>query len=339
MNFPMQNQNQRKGRKGESRFADFVVNSLNCIYHKIDGSDDFGIDGHIEIVANNAVTGRYVAVQVKHGNSYFAQKTESGYKFVGKDKHLNYYLNSPVPVFIVIMDDNFERMLWVHFELAQILPVGSDSWWIEMPENNTLEANFANSIFTSVGNIIDYSELVASIKCTNSMLNDVDTIAIGISKDEVNTLDFSDVMATFEALSRNKTIRNKFMSACSLFFPEYDDDPREIIQIPEVMQWLKKSISYNVPWFYFLDTSKTSGIHLLLFAYANPLLRPQKNGFIYAEIDARETAKFLEHAFVNLNAFTELYNVGFDDNKKISEKLANYFLSMGRNQRESLLEI
>jgi len=325
MNFPKQNLSQHKGRKGETRFADFVVNTLNCIYHKIDGSDDYGIDGHIEIVANNAVTGRFVAVQVKHGNSYFTHKTKNGYKFTAKDKYLNYYLNSPVPVFIIIMDDDFSRMLWVQFDLAQILPSGSDSWWIEIPKSNELTTNLANGVFTSVGAIFDYSKLISSIKHINNELNKASLIIIGISRDEINTLDFSGIMSTFEALSRNKMFQSKFMSACSLCFPEYDTDTREIVEIPEVMQWLRESIKCRVPWFYFLDITKESGMYLLMCSYTNPTLQLQEDGSIYVESDTEKAVEFIEHAFDNLNTFTEFYNIDIETNKNISEKLGKFF--------------
>ena len=83
------------GRAGEVRWADFMINSLGCIYHKIDGSDDFGLDGHIELVDDGLVTEKLIVIQVKHGDTYFSQKTSLGYTYIAKDKYLNYYLNAP----------------------------------------------------------------------------------------------------------------------------------------------------------------------------------------------------------------------------------------------------
>jgi len=95
LKFPTQSHSQKMGRAGEVRWADFMINSLGCIYHKIDGSDDFGLDGHIELVDDGLVTEKLIVIQVKHGDTYFPQKTSLGYTYIAKDKYLNYYLNAP----------------------------------------------------------------------------------------------------------------------------------------------------------------------------------------------------------------------------------------------------
>jgi len=322
MNFPIQNPNQQKGREGEARFADYVTNTLKCIYHKIDGSDDFGIDGHIELVTNSLVTGKFVAIQVKHGNSYFSQETPTGHKFIANDKYLNYYLNSPVPVFIIVMNDDFSLMRWVQFDIKNILPSGKNSWWIEIPTQNNLSTNFKEQLFSSVGPIYDYSSLIKNVyrqnKIITDMLNDVDYIAIAVSKDEIELFDFSRVAELFERLSSNNVLRNRFRSSCSFFFPDYYDDPREISEIPEIMRWLKESLNNKIPWIYFLHLSQCSSLPLLLHSYVSPVSRTLLDGGgAYVEYDAKEVAKFMEIAFANLNAFTNKYDISNETNKEI----------------------
>ncbi|TRY24120.1 DUF4365 domain-containing protein [Brevibacillus sp. LEMMJ03] len=61
-----------------------------------------------------------MGIQLKHGNSYFKflnQKPAGDLKLLGKNKHLNYYLNSQSPIFIIIMDNCFKRMHWVELSL------------------------------------------------------------------------------------------------------------------------------------------------------------------------------------------------------------------------------
>ena len=53
-----------------------IVNSNNCIYREVPGESDTGIDGFIEFVDSEDVTGQMIAVQVKTGLSYYNKSKE-----------------------------------------------------------------------------------------------------------------------------------------------------------------------------------------------------------------------------------------------------------------------
>lgn len=38
----------------------------------------------------------------------------------------------------------------------------------------------------------------------------------------------------------------------------YDDDPREIPDIPEVVNWVEQSVEEGIPWFYFMKSPRES---------------------------------------------------------------------------------
>ena len=323
--FPKINPNQQKGREGEIRFADFVTNTLKCIFHKIDGSDDFGLDGHIELVIDNIVTGKYIAVQIKHGDSYLTNTTPAGFKYIANDKYLNYYLNSLTPVFIVVMSNDFSQMHWVKFDPEKILPYGNDSWWIEIPKSNTLLENFKDELVLSVGPIIDYSDVMHDIKARNKAIHESDYIIMGVSKDEIINLDFSNVFATFEIFSQNSVFRNKFKSSFALFFPCYDNDPREIFAIPEVMNWIRESFNHDIPWSYFMRMSSKSGISLIFHAFATSFDSTLQKGGYYIEYDNEDIVNFMNIMFDNLNKYTEKYGIDIEINKEISYKLYDFF--------------
>lgn len=132
--FPKINNSKIKGVSGESFFQYFVYNEMNCLYQKNSEENDYGIDGFIEIVEKGIVSGKRVAVQIKHGNSFFLTDLGTGYKFVGENKHLNYYMNCDVPVFIILLDDTFERMNWVQFKVEKTMIVNEEKWWLEVPK-------------------------------------------------------------------------------------------------------------------------------------------------------------------------------------------------------------
>lgn len=84
-------------------------------------TSDFGIDAHVEIIENNQATGRMIAAQIKGGPSWFREKTSEGIVYRGDKQHLQYWLNSSLPVIIILYDIESNTAYWqsVTSELAQ----------------------------------------------------------------------------------------------------------------------------------------------------------------------------------------------------------------------------
>ncbi|WP_313758855.1 DUF4365 domain-containing protein [Tissierella sp.] len=89
-----------------------IVNENNCIYRDVPGETDTGIDGFIEFVDSENVTGQIVAVQVKTGNSYFNKTNNEFELYIDKDK-LDYWKNYMLPVIIFFYLPLEERGAWV----------------------------------------------------------------------------------------------------------------------------------------------------------------------------------------------------------------------------------
>lgn len=67
------------GRRGVA-FVESIVSEAGSIFREIPKETDIGIDGYIEFVENEIVTGTLVAVQIKTGPSY-TKKRKSGLFF------------------------------------------------------------------------------------------------------------------------------------------------------------------------------------------------------------------------------------------------------------------
>ncbi len=65
MEFPKRNLSAQTGRVGETYFQYFVAQELGWIFRPVHREDDFGIDGYIDIVEDETVTGRSLAVKIK----------------------------------------------------------------------------------------------------------------------------------------------------------------------------------------------------------------------------------------------------------------------------------
>mgnify|MGYP006069622691 FL=1 len=321
------NKSVSKGLVGQNYFQHFVHEKLNCIYHTINQESDFGIDGYIELKQNDIVTGKMVGVQIKYGNSFFENDTNYGYKFVGENKHLNYYLNSTVPVFIIIMDDKFERMNWVKFEISKTMPVGLNHWSIEVLKENNLETNFLQAIFDACTPIVDYEEEIEKNWFINTLLQNTKNRIIAIRKSDIENNNFDEIKHFLKNLCFNKEVLINSAASLDIFFPEYSNDAREIFDIPEIMMWLKNSIDIGIPWFYFLNFKmKNNGLNLLVHSYCREPKFLNKNGNMYfMKYDEILFSKFLLKNFDNLNKFIDKYNIDESINEKISEGIEKYF--------------
>jgi hypothetical protein len=90
------------------------------------------------VTDDNSVTGQSIALQIKTGKSFFKSKSNNGFTFYGEVKHLNYYMNSQLPILIVICDIEKRKCFWVHFDGNKIERTPS-GWKINIPARNVLE--------------------------------------------------------------------------------------------------------------------------------------------------------------------------------------------------------
>ncbi len=60
--FPKEKDNINIGKAGQAFFQYFVINQLRFDYRPVHQENDFGIDGYIEIISNQKVTGKSLAV-------------------------------------------------------------------------------------------------------------------------------------------------------------------------------------------------------------------------------------------------------------------------------------
>lgn len=130
---------------------------------------------------------------------------------------------------------------------------------------------------------------------------------IVIQKMDVLMEDFTNIQALIEqfASDREKLLnaRNKW----EVCFAEYDDDPREIPDIPEVVSWIRQSVEEGIPWFYFMRTTQDS-LGLLVFMYCCCADHdPDHPGQYLFEED--RVLSFIKKNMDNLADFAEKYGI------------------------------
>lgn len=100
-------------------------------------TDDYGIDAQIETMENGYASGKLIAAQIKSGESFFHETTETSFVFRGKRKHYDYWLNHSLPVIIVLYNPITDESYWQVVNERNAM-LTDKNWKIEVPKKNLL---------------------------------------------------------------------------------------------------------------------------------------------------------------------------------------------------------
>lgn len=87
-----------------------IAGEANQIFREL-GKFDYGIDGEIEFKDNDGrASGKKIYVQLKSGNSYLRRRKHGSREVfdVKDERHLDYWVNQPVDVYLVIRQTHEE---------------------------------------------------------------------------------------------------------------------------------------------------------------------------------------------------------------------------------------
>ncbi len=326
MLFPKRTKSKASGDIGIAIVDTVVTKDLGMIFRRMPQDHDYGIDGFIDYVVDSSVTGGTVAVQVKHGDSYFLKETVDGYWYEDSIEHLNYYFNHPAPVFIFLIHPKTERIHWVHLS-GDNLHGNGNTWSILVPKDNLLQENF----LSKVRELLDIQDISKEIKESTKLKDALARLAssagymtiFGISREVIESQNTLGIVSFFESLRRDKNRAKKSQGKITFFISGYDDDSRELYAIPEVVSFFKKVEPQVKYWFYFLSTdSKAHGLKVLLASVCGGTVNP-KNGNIFL-LDRAEEKAFMERNFGWLNEMTIFLGLPMEENKRISLNIFRY---------------
>lgn len=103
---------------------------------------DYGIDAQVEIKNGANPTGKLIALQIKSGSSYFRTRG-SNYVYYGKRRHLDYWDNHSLPVFIILHDPVENLTLWQRVDRRLVKMGKEGAWSIDIPPTNILNSSAA----------------------------------------------------------------------------------------------------------------------------------------------------------------------------------------------------
>jgi hypothetical protein len=152
-----------------------------------------------------------------------------------------------------------------------------------------------------------------------------DSFTLVFDRKGIENIDFSIIKEFIIERDFNEVLLYDARSRLNISFFGYDDEPRELYEIAEVINWVKYSIlEEKIPWFFFLSTNEASqGIKLLALCFCSVAVRGMDgNYFLQAD-----TSKLREFALVNfgiLNEFMGEHKLNDGINNEISQNVLEY---------------
>jgi hypothetical protein len=114
-----------------------VQDGLRWLFRELTTSD-VGIDGHIEVREDGEVHNALLGVQIKSGASAFAEEAEDGWVYrPRKPDNVEYWLNSSMPVLLLLVDTDSRRVFWQHVNRRTVVRTGK-GWKVLVPRSQEL---------------------------------------------------------------------------------------------------------------------------------------------------------------------------------------------------------
>jgi hypothetical protein len=185
---------------------------------------DVGIDMQVEIVENSIPTGQLLALQIKCGKSYFEEEKDNNIIFRGKKKHLEYWTNYSLPVFIILHNPITNKTYW-----QRVIPTKTEEtakgWKIAVPYTQSLSVAHKENIVKFYQNTNHFT--VMEISDTSHGLNRRVAAKILVE----NT--YATSRATMRSIipKLNENLKSSDYHRNEITKSKYKDKPAEVISI------------------------------------------------------------------------------------------------------------
>jgi len=108
----------------------------------------------------------------------------------------------------------------------------------------------------------------------------------------------------------------------------YDDDPRELYQIPEVVSYIKDLNSKLPFWLYFINTSDKKFFSWMIACLCQAMSLDQDDEKIYADFNADAYNELIETQFNNIVKLMSRLGLGESIQKKVLKELSANLASL-----------
>jgi len=319
--FPSYGKAAQAGDRGVDVVSRVINEEFGWLFKRNHQEHDFGIDAQVDVVQEDgSITGQMIALQIKFGTSFLAEKNAFGYVFRGNQKHFNYLANYPVPVLIVLCDPCTRECYWEVFD-PNVTSKAGENWKLTIPFENTLSKD-KGKITQLLPPPADYLSDVESYWAINDIIFDRQFFLYIIDRQAVESLNVSDVRSFFDRIRATRELAQHCQGKIELSFHGYDDDTRELFQICEVREYAKILANVLPELLFFAYTGpRSSGLRAIALCLSDVTVlksTPNMNGVIPIEFATDKVADFLSNHWQGLNELTEWLHMTMEENKRIT---------------------
>jgi hypothetical protein len=145
-------------------------------------------------------------------------------------------------------------------------------------------------------------------------------LLVGVSRVQAETHDVATIVSILRSVLYDAETVRAFQGKVSLGFDGYDDDPREVYEIPEVRRFVSALDAEFPYWFYFLITDNEI-LKTITFCMCQ-ITKPSPGRI---KLEPNELQNFIVHHFEALNQLCETFGIEDDINQQISGYIESYY--------------
>lgn len=144
------------------------------------------------------------------------------------------------------------------------------------------------------------------------------TAMVPILKMDVLMEDFTNIKTLVNQIASDRNKLLELRNSWEVFFLGYDEDPREIPDIPEVVNWYKQSLDEEIPWFYFMKTNypESMGLAIFMMCCAGEADPESAGRYIF---DEEKVHDFIKKNLDNLADFVEKHELSTEIGVKATD--------------------
>ena len=327
--FPKRRKTDVTAEIGVNLVSTIVNDDFGWVFRRTHQEHDFGVDGYIDYVdSNGGVTGQFIAVQIKTGNSYLS-KSGSVHWYMDTKEHLNYFLNLPTPIVLIICDPSSKKCYWAVLKKEEVEFKGN-SWRFPIPKSETLNKNSIEKFKRLFGDSIDH---LAEFKEDQELLNLATSssfIQYRVPRDDIESNNITNLQSFLSRITRNEKLTLEVQGKLYIGTYGYEGDSREVFQIKDVRKWAKKArekincwylcasggqIPPTLPWMAACTTNVNAEL----------MVKPSGRSGYQIQYTAKELLDFMNECFDGLNKASDKWGwstrLNYDISKLIHKEL------------------
>ena len=321
--FPKRRNTDVTAEIGVNLVSTIINDEFGWVFRRTHEEHDYGVDAYVDYVTQEGcVTGQFLAIQIKTGKSYLS-KSGAMHWYSDTKEHLNYFLNLPTPILLVICDPKTKECFWAVLKKEEV-DFKENGWRFPIPKDQILSKKSISEIENILGIPEDH---LGEFEEDNEFLNLVSSgtyIQYCVPRDDIESKNLNNLKSFLSRITRNEKLTLAVQGKLYITTYGYEEDPREVYNISAIRKWAKKARKKIDCWYLCASGgSIPSTMAWLVASTCNIDSKPvnQPNGKTGHQISGitKEWGDFVNECFHGLNIATEKWGWPVRKNYEISK--------------------